>query len=185
MTNYLNNAESYAKDLTDAANVGDWERYRNIQAQLVVETTQAISAEAAQAERGKQAALDAMEQDHTGFQKFYASEAYSAALDSHPKLKEAINLAEQNASLSESLPSLYPVVLDVAVARSSRQQQPSRPQQARQQTTPLRSETASAGLTEQQIFSATQESKNVDLSAKNRHALIQQLEESGVADLEF
>jgi hypothetical protein len=122
MTNYLNDAEAYARDLTDAANAGDWERYRNIQAQLVVETNQAISTQAAEAERGKQAGLNKMEQDHEGFQKFFASEAYSAALDSHPKIKEAIQLAEQNASLSESLPSLYEVVLDVAVARGSQQQ---------------------------------------------------------------
>jgi hypothetical protein len=183
MTNYLNDAESYAKDLTDAANAGDWERYRNIQAQLVVETNQALAAQTVQAERGKAAIIDELEETHRGFKAFYGSDSYQQVLADHPRLAEAISTASENTAFqTDYLQDYLLLALDCAMAKGSYLQPQ---QQSRQQTTPLRSETTSVGLTEQAIFSATQESKQVDLSSKNRRALIQQLEESGAADIEF
>jgi len=180
MNNYLNSPRQYAFDLTEAANAEDWERYKNVQAELAAETTLQVLNSAKAAEQGKKAAVLAVSETIPGFDRLYGSEEWTEALKSRPKLAEAIESAESTLGLQDNLQDFYRVGFDVYLARQARQGQSPQRQPQR-----LRTENTPSGLTEQEIFSGTEQSKRVDLSSKNRRALIEQLESSGVADVEF
>jgi hypothetical protein len=182
MKNYFDNPTQYAFDLTEAARSEDWERYKNIQAQLSAETTLRVLDSAKAAERGKQAAIAEVAKSNPGFDGFHNSPAYKDVLADHPTLAEAISTAEDNpAYQTDYLPDLYLMALDCAVGKGAQPQaQPQRPQ-----FQPLRSELTPSAFTEETFFEATQLSKKADLSSDKRKALIAALEARGILDTQF
>ena len=171
MTSYLNDSASYARDLTDAAEAGDWERYRNIQAQLAAETTSAMLNQAvnqaAQAEAGKKAAIATVSKDVPGFKEdFYGSSEYQRILTENATLGEAVLFAEQNLPLQHKLPELYRLVFRLNVAdqlKGSPQEQQS-PQQP-------------------PLHAATYDGADERLSSsESRKKVIAELESKGIAD---
>jgi hypothetical protein len=151
-------------------------------ADVAAQATRNTLQQAIASNEGRLRIISELEQSCPGFKDFYGSEDCKQVMAAHPTLAQAILTAEASAPAvqEEYLPDLYSATWDMARGKGFKPQQ----QTAPPSPAPLRSETISA-LTEQAIFKATQESKQIDLSSKNRRALIQQLEESGVADIEF
>jgi hypothetical protein len=103
---YLNDASQYAFDLTAAAEAGDWERYRNTQAQLSAETTQALITRAIVTEKRRDETVREMDSKHPGFSRALRSNQKNLQ-EQRPTLAQAISVAEQDPQLQENLLQLY------------------------------------------------------------------------------
>jgi hypothetical protein len=178
---YINDATRYASDLTEAAQAGDWETYRNVQAELAAETTLQVLSGAAQAEQGRQAAMEEVSRTYPHFEVFRETDSYREILNEHKALARAIAMAESNVSVQQDLPELYKLVADCAKADQA--YDPGYRHAPHLQE--IRGEFTPGSLAEENVFRATQEAKRADLSSRNRKALIAELEASGAADLEF
>ncbi len=161
--NYLNDATRYATDLTEAAEAGDLERYRNINATLAAETTSAMLSHLAEAERGKLDAIAGVQ----GFKEFHGSSDYQRILTENTTLGEAVLIAEQTPALQDKLPEFYRIILNLYRADQVQQTQT---QTAPQWTAPpLHAETYD-GADERLA------------SSDGRRKIIGELEAKGIAD---
>jgi len=162
MKSYLQDSDSYAKDLTAAAELEDWNLYRDIQAQLAAETTAAMLTQVAQVERGKRDAIAAV----PGLKEFHGSPEYERILAENETLGEAVLIAEANSSLQHKLPSLYKIVLNLYRADQTTQRQ-----------------TATQTAPHQPVHSATYDGPDERLaSSESRRKVITELEAAGLAD---
>lgn len=122
---YLGHEEALFDDLSAAISRGDKKGYGRLLAtynqQLMTEQFAPVApliSEVARQRSVRQVSLEA-----PGFSEFQSSAAYPATLDSLPRLKEAIQIAETNFSASDSLSELY----KIAYLAFQGQRQPSAP----------------------------------------------------------
>lgn len=104
---YLNNPDKYFQDIVEAARSGDPARYRDTQAQfigqLVAPYVQTIG------QYAKTYATTEVAKEFPDFPSIQASEAWKAALDRVPTLKQAISVAESDPRGASQLKDLYSV----------------------------------------------------------------------------
>jgi hypothetical protein len=146
--------------------IDDFETVAAIARSTTLDTIQAAIA----ANEGR---LRAVTEMGPAFEQFYNSPHYQEAMREHPRLAEAVVMAESQPELHEShLRDLYSVVWDVAVAKGQAQQGPQYPRRPQ------------AEAEAKSSFAATEQSKRDDLT-RNRRALIEELESKGIQDVDF
>lgn len=110
---YLQNSRRYAEDLQQAAEMGqktgDWDSYRNVQAQLQYEVVQSAVGPYMPVVQnvGKQQALESVSKEVPDFRNFYGSTDYQKVLEQRPKLAGYIQTLEGNATMQEDLAEQY------------------------------------------------------------------------------
>lgn len=115
-TPYLNHGEKLFDDMSAAIQRGDKKGY----AELLRTYNQEIMAEQFApvapliSEVARQRAVRQVTLEAPDFANFITSENYGQTLDSLPRLKEAINIAENNFSASDSLSELYKIAFFVS-----------------------------------------------------------------------
>lgn len=191
---YLKDSRRYAEDLTKAADIGqrtgNWDAYRNVQAQLQFETVQqAVGPYMPVVQNvGRQQALDDVSRSIPEFRKFYGSDEYQKVLESRPKLASFIQVAETQPTLQEELRELYRGVWDSAQAAKlpelvKQNQTPSNPPPApRMPIAPV--SRPSLNVPDQGRTGGPAIKPGLQ-DSKSRQALIQQLREKGVEDFIF
>lgn len=191
---YLRDSRRYAEDLTKAADVGqktgNWDAYRNVQAQLQFEVTQqAVGPYMPVVQNvGRQQAMDEVSRSVPEFRNFYGSDAYNKVLESRPKLASFIQLAETQPTLQEELKELYHSVYDSAQAAKlpelvKQHQTPSNPTPTpRMPIAPV--SRPSLNVPDQGRTSTPAPKPGLQTSAQ-RQALIKQLQDKGVEDFVF
>lgn len=190
---YLRDSRRYAEDLTKAADLGqktgNWDSYRNVQAQLQFEVTQqAVGPYMPVVQNvGRQQAMDDVSRSIPEFRNFYGSEAYNKVLESRPKLAGFIAHAETQPTLQEELKELYQSVYDSAQAMKLpelvKQNQPSTPTPAPRMPISQVSR-PSLQVPDQNRGNSPAIKPGLQTSA-SRQALIEQLKQKGVEDFIF
>jgi hypothetical protein len=191
---YLRDSRRYAEDLTKAADAGqktgNWDAYRNVQAQLQFEVTQqAVGPYMPVVQNvGRQQAMDEVSRSVPEFRKFYGSEEYNKVLESRPKLAGFIQLAETQPTLQEELKELYHSVYDSAQAAKlpelvKQNQPPSNPTPAPRM--PIAPMTRPSLNVPDQGRTPSQTPKPGLQTSAQRQALIEQLKQRGVEDFVF
>lgn len=186
---YLQDANRYAKDKEQAANygqkTGDWRPYRDVEAKLQLELIQQTVGQYAPVvqKASRQEALDETTKEIPEFKAFYGTEDYRQALESRPKLKIAVEYAEQNSQ--GDLPELYKSVFDAHTRRKLpellKQSSPSNPTIPRM---PLDKSTLTAPKVVTENTRGAQASNPLSNSA-SRKQLIADYEARGVLDRAF
>lgn len=191
---YLRDSRRYAEDLTRAADLGqktgNWDNYRNVQAQLQFEVTQqAVGPYMPVVQNvGRQQAMDDVSRSIPEFRNFYGSEAYNKVLESRPKLAGFIAHAETQPTLQEELKELYQSVYDSAQASKlpelvKHNQPPSTPNPTPRMPMPPVSR-PSLNVPDQSRGNTPAIKPGLSNSA-SRQALIEQLRQKGVEDFIF
>jgi len=191
---YMRDSRRYAEDLKKAADMGEktgnWDAYRNVQAQLQFETVQAAVGPYMPVVQnvGRQQALDEVSRSIPEFRKFYGSEEYNKVLESRPKLASFIQVAETTPTLQEELRELYHSMWDSNQAAKlpelvKQHQTPSNPTPApRMPIAPV--SRPSLNVPDQGRTVAPAQKPGLSTSAQ-RQALIEQLRQKGVEDMIF
>lgn len=191
---YLQDEARYAQDLTQAADLGqktnDWKPYRNVMAQLAYEVVQsAVGPYIPVVQKvGRQEAMEHVAKDVPEFREFYGSQDYQKVLEQRPKLAGYIKTLEGNATMQEDLAEQY---LD---AWNSHQVQrlaklASTPAPAPQNPTPrtpLQPRTSDFKQEPNDGMRRNQaQAKPTMATAAGRKAIIEALEQKGLADIPF
>jgi hypothetical protein len=191
---YLQDSRRYAEDLTKAADMGqktgNWDAYRNVQAQLQFETIQSTVGPYMPVVQnvGRQQAMDEVSRSIPEFRQFYGSSEYQKVLESRPKLAGFIQQAETQPTLQEELKELYMSVYDSAQASKlpslvKQNQAPSNPTPAPRMPLPPVSR-PSLNVPDQNRGNSPAIKPGLQTSAQ-RQALIAQLKDRGVEDFIF
>lgn len=193
---YLKDSHRYVEDLRKAADLGEktgnWDPYRNIQAQLQFEVVQSTVGPYMPVVQnvGRQQALDDISRNTPEFRTFYNSDTYHKVLESRPKLAGLIQYAESQPTLQEELRELYQSVWDAAQAsklpelvkqQTTATQHPQTPQPRMPITSVAR---PSLQVPDQNRHVVEAPKPNLQTPA-GRRAIIEEAERRGIADMQF
>lgn len=192
---YLQDRRRFAQDLTKAAELGQkedqWDPYGNVLGQYVYEIVQsAVGPYIPVVQKvGRQEALEAVAKNVPEFRDFYGSQAYQKVLEQRPKLAGYIKNLEGNATMQEDLAEQYlDVWNDHQVHRLA--ELASRPAPAPQNPTPR---TPLQPRTQMEFKQEPNDgmrrnqapTKPSMATAAGRKAIIEALEQKGLADIPF
>jgi hypothetical protein len=191
---YLQDEARFAQDLTQAAELGqktnDWKDYRNVQAQLAYEVVQsAVGAYIPVVQKvGRQEAMEQVAKDIPEFRNFYGSQEYQKVLEQRPKLAGYIKTLEGNATMQEDLAEQY---LDAWNTHQVKRlaELASKPTPAPQNPTPRTPLQPRTSDFKQEPNDGMRRNnapaKPTMATAAGRKAIIEALEQKGVADVNF
>jgi len=109
--NYLEDKDTYFKDLSSAVEAKDPEKYMEVQSKFVMDTLAPLAPTMSAFVRSQ--AIESVEQEIPDFRKFTQSEDYGKTLESYPLLKQAIGAAESNPQLGAQLSEFYKLAYHV------------------------------------------------------------------------
>lgn len=189
---YLRDSGRYAEDLQKAAELGqktgNWDAYRNVQAQLQYEVVQgAVGPYMPVVQNvGRQQAINDVIRTNPDFRTFYASEEYQKVLEARPKLASFIQYAEQQPTMQEELKELYQSVWDARQAAKlpelvKQHQTPQNPTPRMPQQSIAR---PSLQVPDQQRAQVRPNTPDFGSSA-GRQAIINDLRQKGIEDFVF
>lgn len=189
---YLQDSRRYAEDLQKASEfgqqTGNWDSYRNVQAQLQFEVTQAAVGPYMPVVQnvGRQQAINDVIRTNPDFRTFYASEEYQKVLEARPKLASFIQYAEQQPTMQEELKELYQSVWDARQAAKlpelvKQHQTPQNPTPRMPQQSIAR---PSLQVPDQQRAQVRPSTPDFGSSA-GRQAIINDLKQKGIEDFIF
>lgn len=175
-TNYLQDNETYFKDLSKAVETKDQARYMEVQRKFVFDSLAPLAPTLTSLM--KEQAANVVESEVKGFRQFVTSEDYTKTLDSFPLLKEAIRVAESNPESSQQLPEFYKMayyasqgarVPEIVRASTNRTAEPVRPTVS---SSPIPPSTSGNRVVTPSLN-----------TSEGRKAIIEQQERAGVQDL--
>lgn len=185
-TRYLDNPNQYAKDLTEAAQMGaqtgDYSRYHSIQRQLQSEQMNEQFAPFMPVLQSfvETSAVQQVAAVKPEFSKFYNSPEFKKTLDANPLLKMGIENAKQNPALANQLPELYKQVYTVAENESLRRQLAEFQKAQQLQTSNAQNVRPTAQPTTLQPQTTTINGADPRTDAEARKAMLKALEAKGV-----
>jgi hypothetical protein len=114
-SNYAESYESYLRDLQTAVDRNDPAGYARVQQKFVMDTLSPYAGVLVDLSRSQ--AVEAACKDIPEFRQFKDSQDYREVLESAPKLKQAIELAEQDMRFKADLPDLYKMAYGIGQYR--------------------------------------------------------------------
>lgn len=181
---YLNHGKQYYNDLSDAVTRGDADAYERVQRQYQFELIQNEFGPAVPLlnEVARNRAVRRVSEELPDFGNFVSSAEYRQTIDSLPRLKGAIDAAENNLQMADSLDELYKLAY-LANQGSRRKTEPVVAQTAPVQTQPpQRATMSSSALTPP---SPGVNTRNWSTDRASRQQLIKDYEARGIQDVPF
>lgn len=175
----VNPDEKLFDDLSGAVGRGDKRGYAEVLRNYMAEQFAPVAP--LMSEVARQRAVRQVSQEVPEFTSFISGDDYKQTLESLPRLKQAIEAAEGNLSMADSLGELYKITYLAAQGRRKPEPVVAAPVAAPVQSTP-----AARPTTSPSTMTPPQPSAPLDMrTSEGRKALIRDLEARGILDRQF